>query len=67
MAINTGSYSCIGRVLALIELRSVLSRIALNFDLAFAPGETGEAFDKGAQDTFTLSVQGLQVVFTKRG
>jgi hypothetical protein len=53
--------------LAFIELRSVLSRIALNFDLAFAPGETGEVFDKGVKDTFTFTVRDLQVVFTKRG
>ncbi len=63
---SIGSYSCIGRVLALMELRSVLSRIALNFDLAFAPGEDGEVFDKDVIDKFVLGVRDLQVVFTKR-
>ncbi len=63
---SIGSYSCIGRVLAMIELRIVLSRIALNFDLAFAQGETGESFDKGAKDTFTLSVGELNLGFTRR-
>ena len=53
--------------MAFIELRSVLSRIALNFDLAFAPGETGEVFDKEVKDIFTISVRDLHVVFTKRG
>lgn len=64
---NLGSYSCIGRVLALMELRSALSRIALNFDLAFAPGETGEVFNREVLDTFTLTVKDLWVVFRKRG
>jgi len=49
-----------------MELRSVLSRVALNFDLAFAEGETGEAFDEDIKDTFTFAVRELQVVFTKR-
>jgi hypothetical protein len=64
---NAGSYSCIGRVLALMELRSALSRIALNFDLAFASGETGEVFEREVKDTFTLTVRDLYVVFSKRG
>jgi hypothetical protein len=61
-----GSYSCVGRVLAFMEMRSVLSLIALNFDLAFAPGETGEVFDRDVKDTFTFALRELQVVFTKR-
>jgi hypothetical protein len=49
-----------------MELRSAVSRIALNFDLVFAPGETGEAFDREVKDTFTFSVGKLWVVFRKR-
>lgn len=51
----------------MMELRSVLSRIALNFDLAFAEGETGEVFDREVKDTFTFTVGDLYVVFSKRG
>ncbi|KAL1962758.1 hypothetical protein VTN77DRAFT_9212 [Rasamsonia byssochlamydoides] len=61
-----GPYSCVGKQLALMQLRSVLSRIALNFDIAFAPGEDGVAFDQGARDTFTFTVSPLQLVFKER-
>ncbi|KAF4468469.1 benzoate 4-monooxygenase cytochrome [Fusarium albosuccineum] len=61
-----GQFSCPGRNLAFMELRMVLSRIALRYDLAFPPGEDGESFDKGARDTFTLNVPQLPIVFTAR-
>jgi hypothetical protein len=49
-----------------MELRSVLTRIALNFDMAFAPGEDGIAFDKQTRDTFILVVDSLNLVFKDR-
>ncbi|KAJ3544539.1 hypothetical protein NM208_g2999 [Fusarium decemcellulare] len=61
-----GQFSCPGRNLAFMELRMVLSRIALRYNLAFPPGEDGESFDKGARDTFTLNVPQLPIVFTGR-
>ena len=61
-----GQYSCAGRQLALMELRLAIVLVALNFDLALAPGETGLEFDHGAKDTFTLTLSGLQVVLQER-
>jgi hypothetical protein len=49
-----------------MELRVVLGRIALNFDVSFAPGEDGMEFDQGAKDTFTFSLSPLQLVFRER-
>jgi len=43
-----------------------LSRIALNFDISFAPDEDGVAFDKGAKDAFTFQLQPLRLVFKER-
>ncbi|KAF2450629.1 hypothetical protein P171DRAFT_426956 [Karstenula rhodostoma CBS 690.94] len=40
--------------------------IAQNLDVAFAPGETGEAFEKEFLDTFTVTLPPLQLVFTPR-
>lgn len=48
-----------------MELRMVLSRIALRYAIAFPPGEDGEKFDKGAKDTFTLSVPSLPIIFSQ--
>ncbi|KAK8201410.1 cytochrome P450 [Phyllosticta capitalensis] len=61
-----GAYSCPGKNLAYMEMRSVLSRLALRFDLAFAPGETGVEFDEGPMDTFTLMLPSLRLVLTER-
>lgn len=60
-----GPYGCVGKQLALMELRVVLARIALNFDL-FAHGEDASVFDQEARDTFTLSLSPLQLVFRER-
>jgi cytochrome P450 len=61
-----GQFSCPGKNLAFMELRMVLSRIALRFDISFAAGVDVEGFDKGAKDTFTLNVPSLSMIFTPR-
>jgi cytochrome P450 len=61
-----GAYACPGKNLALMSLRITLSHIALLFDLSFAPGETGERFDQGVMDTFTMTLKPLDLVFTPR-
>jgi hypothetical protein len=48
------------------QLRSVLSRVAINYDLAYPPGEDGEEFANGRLDTFTMSVPKLRVVLKSR-
>lgn len=49
-----------------MQMRSVISRIALNFDLSFAPGETGVLFDTKVKDTFTMTLPQLDIVFNER-
>jgi hypothetical protein len=61
-----GRYSCVGKQLALLEMHTVIARIALDFDITFAPGEMGESFDLGAKDTFTYTVGPLWLVFRER-
>jgi cytochrome P450 len=61
-----GAYSCPGKNLAQMSLRISLSMIAQSFDVAFAPGETGEAFEKEVLDTFTVTLPPLQLRFTQR-
>ncbi|KAL2043852.1 hypothetical protein N7G274_003372 [Stereocaulon virgatum] len=60
---SIGSYSCIGKHLALMEIRSIVSRIVREFDVSFAPGEDGKEVMGAAKDTFTLSPGELQLVF----
>lgn len=61
-----GAYQCPGKNLAFLSLRIALSRVAREFDVAFAPGETGESFDRDAKDTFTTTLPPMMIQFTKR-
>jgi hypothetical protein len=49
-----------------MELRAVLSRIALSFDISFAPGEDGKRFDEGGKDTFVFTLDPLLLIFNER-
>ncbi|KAK2611662.1 hypothetical protein N8I77_004992 [Diaporthe amygdali] len=61
-----GAYQCPGKNLAFLSLRIALSRVVREFDVAFAPGETGESFDRDAKDTFTTTLPPVIIKFTKR-
>ncbi|KAI4602498.1 hypothetical protein KJ359_009742 [Pestalotiopsis sp. 9143b] len=61
-----GLHSCPGKNLALMSLRIALSKVALNFDMSFAPGEDGANFDDAALETFTTTLPSLQLQFSKR-
>ena len=61
-----GPYSCVGKQLALMELRSVISRVVTQFDVHFAPGEDGTALLTKTRDVFTLDLAPLNLVFTER-
>lgn len=63
---SLGAYSCPGKNLAQLSLRIALSTIVQNFDISFAPGETGEKFDKEVLDTFTVTLPPLQLQFKPR-
>jgi hypothetical protein len=64
---HAGAYGCPGKNLAEMSLRTSLSMIAQNFDVSFAPGETGETFDNEMLDTFTVTLPPLQLEFVARG
>ena len=62
----TGKYGCIGKQLAYNEMRNVLSRMVLEFDVAFAKGEDGRRLLEETQDHFTMDLARLELVFTNR-
>ncbi|RDW77473.1 cytochrome P450-12 [Coleophoma cylindrospora] len=63
---SAGPYSCIGKQLALMELRVVVARIITQFDVSFAPGEDGTNLMTKTRDVFTLDVAPLMMIFMKR-
>jgi len=61
-----GAYACIGKQLAWMELRTVLAKLVLEFDIKFAPGEDGSALMNDTKDCFTLCMAPLNISFVKR-
>ncbi|KAF2272859.1 cytochrome P450 67 [Westerdykella ornata] len=64
---NSGLHSCPGQNLAIVSLRYLVSSVVQNFDIEFAPGETGETFDKDFEDTALMKLPPLKLRFVKRG
>ncbi|KKY20279.1 putative benzoate 4-monooxygenase cytochrome p450 [Diplodia seriata] len=66
---STGTYSCVGKPLAMMELRLAVSHIASRFDISLEdPVESVKLFEEspGWQDAFTTRVPPVKVCFTER-
>ncbi|KAI9036273.1 cytochrome P450 [Aspergillus affinis] len=63
---STGAYSCVGKQLALMELRRVTAEIVTRYNVTFAPNQTEDLYLNGEQDTFTAVAAPLEVIMTKR-
>lgn len=61
-----GSSSCIGKNLALLELRTVTAKLITRFDVQFAPGEDGSRLLTKTLDHFTLTPGDLKLIFEER-
>ncbi|KIX92393.1 uncharacterized protein Z520_11868 [Fonsecaea multimorphosa CBS 102226] len=59
-------YSCIGKQLALMELRYVTAYIVHQYDFTLAQGEDPAKFTRDMTDGFTLACPPLSLVFTER-
>lgn len=60
---KTGPFGCIGKQLALMEIRAVISLLIVRFDVSLAPGEDGTDLLERTKDTFTLRIGDLNIVF----
>lgn len=47
-----------------MSLRIALSTLVQKFDVSFAPGETGTAFENDDLDTFVVTLPPLHITFT---
>ncbi|KAH7382175.1 cytochrome P450 [Pyrenochaeta sp. MPI-SDFR-AT-0127] len=61
-----GMHACVGKNLAYLTLRTALTAIVLNFDITFAPGETGDEFDGNYLSSLMMTLRPLQLIFTPR-
>ena len=49
-----------------MELRGTIARLAYDFDISFADGVDGVSFDTNSKDTFTVTIDSLDLVFKER-
>lgn len=61
-----GKFGCLGKQLAMNEMRVVISKMVLEFDVSLAPGEDGYQLLNNSEDVFTTNTGQLSVVWTKR-
>lgn len=62
----SGTYNCIGKPLALLNLRTTIARLILEFDFEFAPGDDGTAVERDATSQFTAAPGVLNLRFVRR-
>lgn len=61
-----GPFGCIGKQVALMELRISIAKLVLAFDVGFAPGEDGTAFMTDTMDCFTQILAPMKIIFAER-
>ncbi|KAJ8101623.1 cytochrome P450 [Lipomyces tetrasporus] len=59
----TGPYGCIGRPLALMQIRLVIAATVSKFDIGFPPGADGSDFVENTKDRFTWGLAELNLCF----
>lgn len=63
---SQGRYSCVGKNLALAELRYVTAILVKNYTVHFAPGQSVEKVEAEMRDQFTASPGELTLLFKPR-
>ncbi|KAI1264860.1 putative cytochrome P450 oxidoreductase [Xylariaceae sp. FL1019] len=63
---NTGPYACVGKRLAMMEIRRCVSEILWRYDYSLAPGHDRAKWLDGKHDTFTVISAPLPLIFKER-
>lgn len=61
---SIGRYSCVGKNLALAEIRLVTAALVSKYDITFAPNEDGTSVWKDMRDQFTAVPGKLELLFS---
>lgn len=62
----TGRFGCVGKNLALMEVRAVAASLLRRFDFGFKEGSRGEEVLRDMGDVFTAAPGRLELVFRER-
>lgn len=63
---SLGKHVCVGKPLAVREIRSVVARVAFNFDLRFPPNTDWQSYQDEILDCFTLVAPPFDLIFKQR-
>lgn len=63
---SAGAYGCIGRPLALLNVRGTVSRIIADYDVHLPAGKRATEYDQGLTEHFTIAPAPLKICFAKR-
>jgi cytochrome P450 len=63
---NIGAHGCVGKTIAMTEMRTVAANLFRLFDVSFAEGEDGSTIANKTMDSFSLIVGKLDVKLTPR-
>ncbi|KAH7313703.1 cytochrome P450 [Stachybotrys elegans] len=61
-----GRYNCVGKTVAMSEMRYITALLVTRFEVFFAPGETGQRLFEDLRDQFTASPGRLELQFRRR-
>jgi tryprostatin B 6-hydroxylase len=61
-----GVYGCVGKNLALMNLRVVTTRLLRNFEFRLAEGTTEEKMYKESRDLFVIYLGGIELLLKER-
>ncbi|PNH26829.1 hypothetical protein VD0002_g4970 [Verticillium dahliae] len=61
-----GRYSCVGKQLGLMEIRTVTAELLRRYNVSLAPDQSVKAFTDKLVDGFTLTCPKLDIIFTPR-
>lgn len=64
---NLGRRGCVGKRLAMTQIRLVISQTILNYHVSFAPGTDVDAIERNMTDELTTSLGEFDAMFASRG
>lgn len=64
---SSGPFGCIGKNLAMMEVRLLTTELVLKYDAKLAEGEDGDNLLYKSTDHFTMGLADLMLVFEDRG
>ncbi|KAE8420722.1 cytochrome P450 [Aspergillus pseudocaelatus] len=64
---TTGPYTCIGKSLAVMNIRATVARLITTFDMELPPGDDGRNLERSMREHFSIYMaKDIQVLFQKR-